>query len=1325
MEKTALKRGKLNNRGTYGEFNSECRASDCEREIFPLSRFPTNFKTLVSRSPPAIPNCLLKKVLDASSSSSDNNGGGMGKIRVILKVAFSQNYNCLGDAEDLQQQQSRHFQIDQRKRQVTLYDPTVFRGGNGSNSNKPASADLAPEERKIGVAAPKMFAFDGLFTAADSQENLCGEALPDVIQSVIGGSDGCLFCYGHANLGKTKSMLGSDGCSRDMGAIPIAIAWLYRAIKEKKAKTGARFSVRVSALEITSQREELRDLLAPYETETDGESPAVYLRHLPLSGSCLQNQSELRASSAEKAAFYLDAALAGRSLDAQGRESHLLFTLHVYQYSVDARGNNAVHGGRSRLHLIDFGGCERTGGGHRGGGITLSGLGNVILGIFNGQKHLPHRESKVTQVLRECLGSLTCQATMLAHVSPEPSHYSETLHTVQLASRLHRMRRKRMKNGEEHRRRKFRSRSSSSGRSSSDITTSGTSTSAYSSSEMSCDTVVYRGGHSDGSGTDGEQPPVFLPYLRSINGSSAPSSLRGSLDEIPRPRRRTSGSKILTNGAISPRRNLSPQPNQQQVRSPHRSLSSLPVIHEVHTNSRKMPLNGLVPVQGRRRENRAVQQQEPPREQWIDAPPPQPPQPKQNVQEVWIDGVQNVVRPNQQQQPHNGKYGYMDEHKADMINNWVETQTAEQHPNFRVLTQFKTCDNNIEAEDAIGQRREVAVAQIHNNTPVVDSEDFAPKSKKCPPPPPPKRLTPSREDINNGDNLSVLMDECNQLAKRFTGSPDNNNEHSSNIVINHTTCGHRGEFETGDAKFREEDATPPPLPPPTQHVIEEHPLRILSEENLTVVSSFAGGSNGELNAAAGGEDDEDEIDPSALSFFEVPDFNSIKENMDKQENFISERFKEFAQLERNIEPSPEKEEPEMKVGEIVPTREEQVSTVVAKNVEETEEKEGVEVTDKYFHDPRFIPGNSEQGEVLLTFSRHNNNNNNNNLSSGRHWNLIHQNQQKPSPEQPMRQNDITPQRQFLLLAQSLRHPDGSSNPELNKFVPKLPQGESAIPSKRSPGNGRSSSDMEDDIANENEEAGDANGNNQQPSSVEGAPEKKKSSFGSRFLRLFGSTRKLNKSGGSGRSKSCERSAAANNNGKVEWTHSKFNIGIRPATSSPNIKSSEKTRSGREKRGSSSRSHGQLPPPDSSMVTPSTLSISTDWEYQEQQKNDSNNGRSVGSSGFFGKHLMSSSTQNKTANNKSVKDRKSSGYDSLGGESSSLDSNQGSPMSNDAAANDDDDDTLLLKQKLLRCSDLESNPRDPPYATPNDNVQIIQYDELDILRMEHRLRNIYS
>ena len=55
------------------------------------------------------------------------------------------------------------------------------------------------------------------------------------------------------------------------------------------------------------------------------------------------------------------------------------------------------------------------------------------------------QDSKVTRLLRECLGSVSCQVGMLAHVSPEPSHYSETLHTLQLASRIHRMRRRKLK----------------------------------------------------------------------------------------------------------------------------------------------------------------------------------------------------------------------------------------------------------------------------------------------------------------------------------------------------------------------------------------------------------------------------------------------------------------------------------------------------------------------------------------------------------------------------------------------------------------------------------------------------------------------------------------------------------------------------------------------------------------------------------------------------------------------------------------------------------------------------------------------------------------
>ena len=57
-------------------------------------------------------------------------------------------------------------------------------------------------------------------------------------------------------------MIGLDDGADDIGVIPSAISWLYQLIEEQKQLTGARFSVRVSAVELTGQQETLRDLLS-------------------------------------------------------------------------------------------------------------------------------------------------------------------------------------------------------------------------------------------------------------------------------------------------------------------------------------------------------------------------------------------------------------------------------------------------------------------------------------------------------------------------------------------------------------------------------------------------------------------------------------------------------------------------------------------------------------------------------------------------------------------------------------------------------------------------------------------------------------------------------------------------------------------------------------------------------------------------------------------------------------------------------------------------------------------------------------------------------
>ena len=56
-------------------------------------------------------------------------------------------------------------------------------------------------------------------------------------------------------------MIGLDDNPRNLGVIPSAISWLFRLIQEQRERTGARFSVRVSAVEVTGKHETLKDLL--------------------------------------------------------------------------------------------------------------------------------------------------------------------------------------------------------------------------------------------------------------------------------------------------------------------------------------------------------------------------------------------------------------------------------------------------------------------------------------------------------------------------------------------------------------------------------------------------------------------------------------------------------------------------------------------------------------------------------------------------------------------------------------------------------------------------------------------------------------------------------------------------------------------------------------------------------------------------------------------------------------------------------------------------------------------------------------------------------
>ncbi|XP_026141213.1 kinesin-like protein KIF26A isoform X4 [Carassius auratus] len=484
------------------------------------SIYPTNFSAVLQFSPPPAPPCLLR----AGSKAKEN--PGMGKVKVMMRICPS--LGIVDSSESLS-----FLKVDTRKKQLTLYDPSL--------NTQPTSV-----HRRAVLPAPKMFAFDAVFSQDASQAEVCSGTVAEVIQSVVNGADGCIFCFGHVKVGKTYTMIGMDSSMQSLGIAPCAISWLFKLINERKEKTGTRFSVRVSAVEIYGKDESLQDLLSDVPTGSlqDGQSPGVYLREDPICGTQLQNQSELRAPTAEKAALFLDAAIAARSTnrpdadEEDRRNSHMLFTLHIYQYRMEKSGKGGMSGGRSRLHLIDLGSCEKVLCKSRdaGGGLCLSltALGNVILALANGAKHVPYRDSKLTMLLRDSLGNINCRTTMIAHISDSPANYAESLTTIQLASRIHRMRKKKSKYA-----------SSSSGGESScdegrirrpphlrpfhprtvaldpDLPSFLSDPDYSSSSEQSCDTVIYVGpggaAISDRELSDNEGPPAFVPIIPSLN----------------------------------------------------------------------------------------------------------------------------------------------------------------------------------------------------------------------------------------------------------------------------------------------------------------------------------------------------------------------------------------------------------------------------------------------------------------------------------------------------------------------------------------------------------------------------------------------------------------------------------------------------------------------------------------------------------------------------------------------------------------------------------------------------------------------------------------
>lgn len=464
---------------------------------------------------------------------------------------------------------------------------------------------------------------------------------------------------------------------------------------------------------------------------------------------------------------------------------------------------------------------------------------------------------------------------MIAHVSPCAQNYSDTLTTVQLASRIHRMRRRKIKfvsagtgNG--------------SGGSSGEEPTRTTGTSSEpdpSSSDLSADTVIYVGPADDA--TDGEHPPVYIPSLNSgDNRCSMSKALRGSSAE-QRPK-------------VSTRAEEKTPTHRSTVKNPCQSNKTSPA----HTNSPKSSPSRVQSTKPKPQLSEAAKHagSGASDEQWIDGPRiskskvaearhlmKEPCHVKKR--ETWIDG------PMQQTETAAG-YGYMDSHKKNMIRKWVEHQTSQiqrsKHGHSRTqetgkslkeplkeFTQFKTCEEeivkpldskrqeNVE-ECVIRTGLKLSSGKNHNDiipecqTPEErDNEKLKAPEDELEDEEEAVEIPPALPLIQPLSSREVSLESLDMLLKeRLMSNAEYNFQNSAyedNIGSEEDEVLEIIEVEeplepvpTQDCclQVTEEDIAfcmgfaENPLPEVDQENPLDHPLRVLSQENLTVVSTF-------------------------------------------------------------------------------------------------------------------------------------------------------------------------------------------------------------------------------------------------------------------------------------------------------------------------------------------------------------------------------------------------------------------------------------------------------------------------------------------------------
>ncbi|CAN0920524.1 Kinesin-like protein KIN-14U [Linum grandiflorum] len=296
--------------------------------------------------------------------------------------------------------------------------------------HEPISVDLHKVLVK-SVGSKKEFRFDKVFHQSANQDDVFVEVEP-VLKSALDGHNACILAYGQTGTGKTFTM---DGLNHQPGIIPRALEVLFREASFNKSSS-VTFSM--SMLEVYMGS--LKDLLAPKASARCN----LNIQTDPKGMVDIEGLTEVPLPNIAKAKWWYSKGRRCRSTsctnvnETSSRSHWWVFPMCSLMKITISRDGEA-----SKLWLVDLGGSERllkTGATGltldegRAINLSLSALGDVIAALRRKRGHVPYRNSKLTQILKDSLGH-SSKVLMLVHISPCEEDIGETICSLSFSSR--------------------------------------------------------------------------------------------------------------------------------------------------------------------------------------------------------------------------------------------------------------------------------------------------------------------------------------------------------------------------------------------------------------------------------------------------------------------------------------------------------------------------------------------------------------------------------------------------------------------------------------------------------------------------------------------------------------------------------------------------------------------------------------------------------------------------------------------------------------------------------------------------------------------------